>query len=169
MYFSKAGKMYQLSFDFTFDRQVMERIMDQWLKSFFNIFLKYKKIFRLPKVIQKMIQMSRQLKMLRKILLDQDKSGLFCVSHLTHMAFEKTQDLVSSCKNMNVNISGILLNLATPETDCEFCSALCQRENDIREKFNNTFVDIHQCLVYDHGELGNIERLEKLGNSLFVS
>jgi len=81
----------------------------------------------LPKVSQKMIQMSRQLKMLRKILLDQDKSGLFCVSYLTHMAFEETQDLVSSCKNMNVNISGILLNLATPETDCEFCSALCQK------------------------------------------
>jgi len=64
--------------------------------------------------------------------------------------------------------SGILLNLATPEIDCDFCSALRQRESDIREKFINCFNDIHQCLVYDHGELGNIERLEQLGNYLFV-
>jgi len=213
----KFLKSISKSFDFTFDRQVMERIMDlsppgideimalskmmdifskkqydifvldsaptghlirllempeimdQWLKSFFNLFLKYKTVFRLPKVSQKMVKMSKQLKLLRNILTHQDKSGLFCVSHLTNMAFEESRDLVSSCKNMNIQISGMLLNLATPETDCEFCIALCQRESDIREKFKNCFSDIHQCVVYDHGELGKLERLEQLGNNLFVN
>ncbi|ETR68044.1 MAG: hypothetical protein OMM_04800 [Candidatus Magnetoglobus multicellularis str. Araruama] len=145
----------------------MPEIMDQWLKSFFNLFLKYKKVFRLPKVSQKMVKMSKQLKVLRNLLKDKDKSGLFCVSHLTHMAYEETRDLVASCNQMNIQIPGIFLNLATPESDCLFCSALHQRETSIKEKFINSFGDIHQSLVYDQGELGSIERLEQLGNQLF--
>jgi len=203
------------SFDLTFDREVMERIMDlsppgideimaltramgfltrgryqvfildsaptghlirlletpdmidQWLKAFFSLFLKYKRIFRLPKISGKMVEISKGLKSFRNLLENSDESALYAVSILTEMAFEETGDLVDACRRMNVAVPLIFLNIATPDNDCPLCSAVFKRESKLKKKFQHMFSEKRQPLVYVSGDPRGLERLKALGDALY--
>ena len=89
-------------------------LVDCWLKVFFGLFLKYKQIFRLPKVSQRLVEMSKALKRLRALLADPAQCALYGVAILTDMAFEETKDLLAACRRMQVHAPLLFLNLATP-------------------------------------------------------
>jgi arsenite/tail-anchored protein-transporting ATPase len=203
------------SLDLTFDREVMERVMDlsppgidevmaltlamdflaedryhvlvldsaptghlirlletpeliqQWLRMFFNLFLKYKRVFRLPGISEQMIRISKDLKRLRALLKDSDRSALYAVTILSEMAFQETADLVEACRRMGINVSALFLNLATPASECSFCSALHRNEEQIREKFKHAFPGKPQILVHYMGEARGMQRIQGLGEALF--
>ena len=143
-------------------------LIDQWLKVFFNLFLKYKHIFRLPKISRQMVQMSKDLKVLRNLLKSNGSSALFGVTILNEMAFEETRDLSDACKRLNVNMPLLFLNLATTtQSACELCTAVCRREKAIMLKYAQAFPGQHQTLVYQRGEPRGITYLEALGNALY--
>lgn len=145
----------------------LPELIDQWLKAFFGIFLKYKQIFRLPKLTQRLIEISKDLKLLRSLLSNPNRSALFGVSILTEMSFEETKDLIKACQQIGINTPVIFLNLATPATDCSLCSAINQREFLIRKKFQQAFPDKQQPLVYRQADPRQIPQLEKLGEALY--
>jgi len=145
----------------------LPELIDQWLKTFFGLFLKYKNIFRLPKVSQRLVQMSRELKYLRSILNDPKRSALYAVTILTEMAFQETEDLLAACKRIEVAVPVLFLNLATPLSECTLCSALYQRETHVKKKFLKSFSGIHQTLVYRQGEPRGLDRLGELGETLY--
>ena len=145
----------------------LPELIDQWLKTFFGLFLKYKQIFRLPKVSQRLVQMSKGLKYLRSILNDPKRSALHAVTILTEMAFQETKDLLDTCKRMRVNAPVLFLNLATPFSECALCSGLYQREVYVKKKLLKSFSGIHQTLVYCQGEPRGLERLGELGEVLY--
>jgi anion-transporting ArsA/GET3 family ATPase len=61
----------------------------------------------------------------------------------------------------------LFLNLATTDGSCSFCSAVYQRELQVRKKFKETFADKHQTLVYLQPELKGIEQLRQMGSALY--
>jgi len=142
-------------------------IIDQWLKAFFELFLKYKKIFRLPRMAQRLVQVSKELKLLKTVLKDPARSALYCVTILTEMAFQETMDLIRACEGMAINVPLIILNLATPENECPLCSALYQRETQIRKRFKEAFPGKSQTLVYRQGEIRGLQQLIDLGEALY--
>jgi len=144
----------------------MPELIDQWLRAFFGLLLKYKEIFRLPKVSQQLVKMSKALKRLQALLADPAQCALYGVTILTDMAFEETKDLVASCARMQVPVPLLFLNLATPPGDCPLCSALRQREAEIAGKFRRTFPAMDQVLVYRQGEPRGMARLAELGQAL---
>jgi len=208
-------KAISTNMDFTFDREVMERIMDlsppgldevmaltmgmqflgsgryshlvldtaptghlirllelpelidQWLKAFFNIFLKYKEIFRMPGISKRLIDISKDLKKLRRTLMDTESSGLYAVSILTVMAFEETGDLLTACERMGVSTPVLILNMATPKSACGFCSALYSRENIIKRKFRQKYPNIRQGLAYRQTEPRGMKILGELGRAIY--
>ena len=111
-------------------------LIDQWLKVFFNLFLKYKRIFRLPGISRRMVRMSKDLKGLKTLLRDPRQSALFTVAILTDMAFEETKDLLYACNRIGIHAPALFLNLATPDGKCSLCSALYQRESQVGEKIS---------------------------------
>jgi arsenite-transporting ATPase len=145
----------------------MPELVDQWLKVFFGLFLKYKQIFRLPKVTQHLVAMSKNLKRLRAMLADPSQCAIYGVTILTEMAFEETEDLAAACKRMRVHLSLLFLNLATPPSECPLCSALHQRETVIRHKYQQTFPNTQQVLVYRQGEPRGLSRLGELAQALY--
>jgi arsenite/tail-anchored protein-transporting ATPase len=147
----------------------LPELIDQWLKVFFGLFLKYKNIFRLPTISQRLVQMSKDLKYMRSTLADLNRSALYAVTILSEMAFEETKDLVSACKRMGLSVPVLFVNLATPLSTCPLCSALHQRESRLKDKFHQTFPGIHHTLVYRHGEPRGIARLGELGDALYKS
>jgi len=144
----------------------MPELIDQWLKFFFGLFLKYKRIFHLPQVTQRLIEMSHNLKHLRALLSDPTQCALCGVSILTEMAFQETQDLLAACARLRVSMPVLFLNLATPPSDCSLCAALQRRESVIRTRYKATFPGMPQVLVYRQGEPRGQPRLTELGHAL---
>jgi arsenite-transporting ATPase len=147
----------------------MPELVDGWLKVFFGLFLKYKQIFRLPKVSQRLVEMSKALKRLRALLADPAQCALYGVAILTDMAFEETKDLMAACQRMQVNAPLLFLNLATPPGDCRLCSALRCRESVIEQKFRRAFPAAAQVVVYRHGDPRGLARLGQLGRLLYAA
>jgi arsenite-transporting ATPase len=46
----------------------MPELIDKWLKTFFALFLKYRHIFWLPSITQKMIELSKRIKTFRRLM-----------------------------------------------------------------------------------------------------
>jgi arsenite-transporting ATPase len=144
-------------------------IIDQWLKVLFGLFLKYKHIFRLPKMAERFVNMSKNLKQLRQLLADHSRSAVYAVSILTDMAFLETQDLIAAAKRMGLSVPVLFLNLATQDRSCALCGALHGREQMLLEKFSEAFPDLHRTLIYRQGDLRGMERLDQLGQALYTS
>jgi len=144
-------------------------LVDCWLKVFFGLFLKYKQIFRLPKVSQRLVEMSKSLKRLRALLADPAQCALYGVTILTDMAFEETKDLLAACQRMQIHAPLLFLNLATPPGPCRLCSALRRRETVIEQKFRQAFPAAAQVVVYRYGEPRGLARLGDLGRLLYAA
>jgi len=145
----------------------LPELVDQWLKVIFGIVLKYRDVLRLPKLSSHLVQLSKNLKMLRALLNDANRSAVYIVAILSEMAFQETRDLVFACRRMDVRVQVLFLNLATPYSDCPLCSALHKRESRVKQKFQESFVDIHRALVYRQGEPRGLARLLELGRVIY--
>jgi len=146
----------------------LPQIVDQWLKTFFSLLLKYKLTFRFPDLSQQLVRISRNLKQLRKLWQDPARSALYAVTILTEMAFQETSDLLSVCRRLGLSVPVLLLNLVTPTGDCPLCTALNRREAIIREEFQQTFPG-HLTVIYRQSDPRGLKRLTALGQSLYRS
>jgi arsenite-transporting ATPase len=145
----------------------LPELVDKWLKTFFGLFLKYKRIFRLPNISQRLVQMSKELKSFRSLIKDPVRSAGYAVTILTEMAFNETEDLIAACHRLGINVPVLFLNLATPLNKCPLCSGLYKRESRMKEKFQHTFFETHQTVVYRRGELRGLQQLKTLGETVY--
>ena len=145
----------------------LPEIIDQWLKVFFDLFLKYRQVFRLTKFSQELVTMSKNLKRLRELLSDPARAALYAVSIPTDMALEETRDLVAACERLRIQVPGLFLNLVTPPSDCELCSALYRRESLVQKKFQQSLSGKDVTVVYRRGEMRGLHRLGELGKALY--
>ena len=147
----------------------LPEIIEGWLKAFFSLFLKYRKIFRLPGISERLVRLSKDLKRLRAILRDPSRAALYVVSILTEMTFAETTDLVAACGRLEIPVPGLFLNMVTPESPDLLCGSLFQRESAVREKFALTFPGINRSVVYRQSDPRGIENLNALGEILYQS
>jgi arsenite-transporting ATPase len=144
----------------------LPELIDQWLKTFFGLLLKYKLTLRFPDLSQQLVRISRDLKLLRNLWRNPARTALYAVSILTEMAFQETADLLASCGRLGMSVPVLFLNLATPTGDCPLCRSLHRREALIQEKFQHTFPG-RQPVVYRQNEPRGLKRLGELGRALY--
>jgi arsenite/tail-anchored protein-transporting ATPase len=144
-------------------------LIDQWLKAFFNLFLKYERILHLPGFAGELVAISRNLKRLRELFRHPDASMLYAVSIPTGMALEETRDLVDACGRLGIAVPLLFLNLMTPPGDCPLCASLRGGERLMAESFRQTFPDMQLTLVYRQPEIAGLAQLEEFGRSLYQS
>jgi arsenite-transporting ATPase len=145
----------------------LPELINEWLKAFFSLFLKYERILRLPGFTDELVGISRNLKKLRELLRNPAASALYAVSIPTQMALEETTDLVAACHRMGIAVPLVFLNLMTPPCDCRLCSSLERREQLVAEGFRQAFPGKPQTLVYRQRQIAGLERLESLGQCLY--
>jgi arsenite-transporting ATPase len=145
----------------------LPEIIEEWLIAFFSLFLKYRKIFRLPGISQRLIRLSKDLKRLRAILRDPSQAALYAASILTEMSFAETTDLVAACGRLEIPVPCLFLNMVTPDGPDPLCRSLFQRESAVREKFALTFPGISRPVVYRQSDPRGIENLDALGQILY--
>lgn len=144
----------------------MPELIEAWLKTFFGIFLKYRTVFRLPKVTQAMVELSKRVKQFRRVLTDPERTALMAVTIPTEMAYEETRDLVAACERLRVAIPVLFVNMVTPEASCPTCSALRRGEVPLLERYQETFREQRLTIVYRQESVER-ERLGMLGRSLY--
>jgi arsenite-transporting ATPase len=142
-------------------------LINQWLKAFFNLFIKYQRVLRLPGFTDRLVGISRSLKKLRELLRNPATTALHAVSIPTRMALDETKDLVAACHRMGIAVPLVLLNLMTPPCDCRLCSSLRRRERSVVEEFRQAFPEKQQTLAYRQPEIAGLEQLRKLGWRLY--
>lgn len=145
----------------------MPEIMDQWLKGFFGVLLKYRLAFRMPGFSQRLVRISKGLKRLRKLWCDPDRTAVYVVAGLTEMAFRETADLVAACQRLGLPTPVLFLNQATPAAPCPLCAAMNLREAQVKARFLRKFKDRHLTLVYRQDEPRGLKRLAGLGQNLY--
>jgi arsenite-transporting ATPase len=145
----------------------LPELVNQWLKAFFNLFLKYERVLRLPGFADELVGISRNLKKLRGLLQDPARSVLYAVSIPTQMALEETKDLVAACDRLGIAVPSVFLNLMTPPGDCRLCSSLRRRERLVAEDLRRMFPEKQQTLIYRQEEIAGLERLEEFGRHLY--
>jgi arsenite-transporting ATPase len=142
-------------------------VMDRWLKVVFDLLLKYKTLFRLPELSGRLVRMSKDLKILKEVLSNPEKSALYAVSILTRMAFEETRDLVEACRSMGIEIPVLFLNMATRNVPCPLCASLYRRETLMREQFEESFASLHRPVIYNQPGIRGMKKLGALASYMY--
>lgn len=142
-------------------------LIDQWIKAFFSLLLKYRKIFWLPRISQMLIDLSRQLKFFRRVLLDARQAMLVAVTIPTEMAYQETKDLVAACVRLGVAVPILLVNMVMQPSSCPICSVLRRTEEGVLGRYDEAFTDKHRELVFYQEEPRGIERLRTLGHAMY--
>ncbi|WP_168922284.1 ArsA family ATPase [Polaromonas vacuolata] len=144
----------------------MPELIEAWLKTFFGIFLKYREMFRLPKITQAMVELSKKVKQFRRVLTDPERAALMAVTIPTQMAYEETSDLVAACERLQVAVPVLFVNMVTPAASCPTCSALRRGELLVLQRYQKAFQTQSLSIVYRQ-ESVEPERLGSLGRSLY--
>jgi arsenite-transporting ATPase len=142
-------------------------LVNDWLKTFFNLFIKYEQILRLPGFADELVGISRNLKKLRELLQNPARSVLYAVSIPTQMALEETKDLLAACDRLGIAVPSVFLNMMTPPGDCHLCSNLWKRERLVAEGLRRMFPRKEQTLICRQEELAGLEKLEEFGRYLY--
>jgi len=144
-------------------------LVDEWLKTFFVVLLKYQGVFELPRFAAQLVELSKHLKNFRKLLADSARAVVYAVTIPTRMAFEETSDLLAACERLNIAVPALFLNLLTPPGDCALCRALRRRELDVVENFRLAFPRQQQVLVYRQQQPAGLAELRELAHSMYRS
>lgn len=147
----------------------LPEVMDQWVKTFFNLLLKYEGMLQLPRFSDDLIRLSRNLKRFRALLKDAARSALYAVAIPTQMALEETRDLIAACRRCDVAVPAIFVNLLTPPSDCPFCAELREREELVVNQFDEYRHGLQVVRIPRQVGLGGIEALEALALETFGS
>ena len=142
-------------------------LVDQWLKTFFRVLLKYERVLQLPGFSEQLVTLSRNLKQFRKLLSDPSQAMLEVVSIPTRMAREETRDLLAACDRLGLRVPSLFLNLLTPPGGCELCSRLRRRELQEVQNFRKSCPHQRRTLVYRQGQVVGLPRLEQLARDLY--
>jgi arsenite-transporting ATPase len=141
-----------------------------WLKQFFTLLLKYRHVMRLPKISERLVFLSRKLKALRTLICDSNKTSLYAVTIPTHLALEKTLDMIANLLKLGVNCNGILINQITPESACELCRAINQREKDQISRATKVLLPGKTpTKIFLYSDSGNMAKLQALGENLYIN
>lgn len=144
----------------------MPGLVDQWLKAFFELFLKYRNVWGMPRFAERLVEMSRDLHRFRALLRDPERCAVYATAIPTRMALEETLDLAAACRRLGVDLAVLFLNRMTPETGCPFCARRALGERELERDFARSFPG-HRTRVFHQPEPRGLGRLEQLGAALY--
>jgi arsenite-transporting ATPase len=145
----------------------MPELIEKWLKAFFSLFLKYRNIFWLPKIVEVMTNLSSKMKIFKRMLTDVRQSMLIAVTIPTEMAFSETGDLFAACERLGVAVPVLFVNMVTPPSSCPTCAVLHRAQQVVLDRYQQACAPRHLGLVFRQQEPHGFARLRELGAALY--
>jgi arsenite-transporting ATPase len=146
----------------------LPELIDRWLKTFFNLFLKYHLTHRFPDLSQKLVNISRELKLLKNLWRDPTRTAVYAVAILTELGFQEIIDLLAACTRMGIATPSLLLNQVTPDSNCLLCNVIHRREMLIKDKYQKAFANRHQTIIYRQSVPKGLKELMELGQAMYL-
>ncbi len=145
----------------------LPEIVDQWIKAFFELFLKYRNLFRMPQMAERLIAFSKNLKRLRSILRNGRQASVYAVTIPTEMARAETSDLLAACERLGIAVPLLFVNMVTPPGKSPFCIEINEKESEVIRVMHREFSSQFHTLIYRQSELRALNLLIELGNRLY--
>jgi len=141
-------------------------LVRSWLREVLRLLLRYKRLIRLPRLSDFLLDLSRRITRLRSLITGEG-ARLTAVALPTRMALEETRDLVAACRDLGIRVPALLLNRATPPGRCPHCRELFRAEATVRKAYAHAFPRLPQGTVFYAGDLRGSDRLAALGRALY--
>lgn len=142
-------------------------LIDGWLKFCFALLLKYRELFSLPKTSAALVDLSKKIRKLRKILATPDQTQIMVVSIPTEIAREETVDLIAGCGKLVESSPRLLLNMTTPQNRCTTCSLLRAHEAAVLARYHSSFPAL-ACQRIDWQPVTTHEHLRRIGETILT-
>lgn len=118
-------------------------LMQDWIRTFFEIILKYRSAVGLHRASQTLVDMSKDIKYIKAIFSDPLKCEFIPIAIPTLMALNETQRLLSRLKELKLPIRRIIINMiAHPQGKCNFCSTLENQHESVILEYKRKFPEL---------------------------
>jgi arsenite-transporting ATPase len=138
-------------------------LVQDWLRTFFKLLLKYKKVIGLNKTAELIISLSKSIKKTQKTLTDIEKSEFVAITIPEAMGIVETERLLSALGGLEISCRHVVLNMLIPRTKCGFCVPKMEEQQkyiqDAKRKFSDYLVSEIPLFPY---EINGIDRLTEL-------
>jgi len=143
-------------------------LVRDWLKAIFRLLLKYKGMVNLTKPAEKMVDLSKSIRMVQEALTDPKKSEFLTVTIPEAMGVLEMERLLSSLKKLKISCRHILVNMVVPPTNCSFCLVKRKDEQKHIQEVCQKFPEHYLATVplFSH-EIKGIDDLSKLSEILY--
>jgi arsenite-transporting ATPase len=146
----------------------LPELIRDWLKIFFSLLLKYRKVIRVPRLSERLVKLSRELKNLRALLQNSEQTELYAVTIPTHLAIAKTYDMTCALQRLDITVKALFINQITPDSDCLLCKAIKSRELVQLKQVHDIFPGQPQAQVFRQHDPTGVNELMALGSVLFL-
>ncbi len=146
----------------------LPELIRDWLKIFFSLLLKYRKVMRFPHLSERLVQLSRELKSLRILLQNVEQTGLYAVTIPTYLAIEKTYEMTCTLQRLGIATNALFINQITPNSDCGLCKAIKRNESLQIRHAHDIFSALPQARIYRQMDPAGLSELMALGSALYL-
>lgn len=145
----------------------LPELIRDWLKLFFSLLLKYRQVMHLPRLSERLVQFSRELKNLRILLHDVEQTALYAVTIPTHLAIEKTYEMTIALQRLGIMPKALFINQITSVSACALCQALVSREALQIRRTHDIFPNLAQTRIFRQTDPAGLSELMALGSALY--
>lgn len=146
----------------------LPELIQDWLKLFFQLLLKYRSIVKVPELSRDLVELSKSVKRLRALLRDWQETACYLVTIPTALGLAETGDLIAALERLQIRVSGLFINQLTPfDGDCPLCAALHERQALEVAHAQERFPRLEQSLVYRQSAPTGLDALRRLGDALY--
>jgi len=146
----------------------LPELVQRWLSAIFGVLVKYENVFRLPKLNDRLLRLSRGLKSLRAMLEDGQTASVYAVAVPTGVCAAETRRLVCGCRERGLHVAGIAINMITPEADDDFSASLRTRELRDAEAIERDAAGVASVRIERGGDIRGPGALAELGSMVFA-
>ncbi|MEL7484808.1 MAG: ArsA family ATPase, partial [Planctomycetota bacterium] len=144
-------------------------IVQAWLEQIFAVLVKYEDMMSLPRLNERLLRLSRGLKVLRAMLADPAQTTLLSVTIPTRLAVAETCRLIEGSQTLGIPVSGVIVNQVTTAGQDPMSQAVASREQSEVNALHEAAGEIPVAQVSRGGELGGVGELASLGAALLKS
>ena len=147
----------------------MPELAQNWLKAAARMLLKYKSTMRLGKLAELVIKCSRQVRTLRRQLVDSAQTEFIAVTIPEAMAAVESERLLRCLNGLEITCRQMLVNKVTQDNRCRFCATKRQQQQGIMQQLKAKYPDVRlaQTPQLPH-HIRGIEDLVEFGEMLYA-
>lgn len=115
-------------------------LVRDWLRTFFEILLKYRNIVRVPKVSRILVEMSQRVKKIHQILTHPQRCEAIPVTIPTGAALEETGRLLAALRRTGISVKSLLVNrMVMAPGNCPNCMSLAREHHHLLGRYRERF------------------------------